>query len=109
MLDVVGVDGVSGTTVIDCDAVAEAYVSFPGWLAVMRHVPVVVNVTTPDVMVHTALELLATATVAARNALLETRTVYVEPGVGLVGGVDWNDSDCGIFVTEMVWVSDAAK
>ena len=54
----------------------------------MRHVPIAVNVTTPDEMVHTALELLATATVAARNALLETRTVYVEPGVGLVGAVD---------------------
>ena len=55
-----------------CDAAADAYVSFPDWLAEMRHVPTDWKVTTPAEIEHTEADEFATTTVGAKEASLST-------------------------------------
>ena len=69
-----GATVVVGTTptVMDCDAAAAAYTSFPACEAEMTHVPVEENVTTPAEMEHTDEELFEIVTVGASEASLST-------------------------------------
>jgi hypothetical protein len=60
-----------------CTWVAGAYVLFPDWFASITHVPAALKVTTPEVIVHTALDELSTVIVAESPELAVAAGVYV--------------------------------
>ena len=99
----------TAATDTDCDAAADAYTSFPDWLAEIKHVPTALNVTTPAVMEHTVEELFAMTRVGASETSLSTLTVYVPPTTAFAGGVDRNVKVWEIFATVIVCVSDEAR